>query len=339
MNKKLENIAVIYSAPKIGDVIWQLPYVKAISNFRKKKIFLYIHKSINLKEELELLKYIYQVKFSGFNRGKKFLKDMLDLKNSFKKNSISEIYLLEKTKCAVMAAFLAGVKKRISYGIGLQKIFLTNKNFLNVEDLKMNYPSQSDKFLKINNIPIYDQSPELPFKKTINNKILSITLDSLEDNRIWPKQKFAELIQKIIEDNFFKKINIISHPNKSYLAKYVMEYNNFNYNLVDCSQLSFEKIIKKISESSIFLSNDTGPANAAAAFGIPTIVIIGPTDASALRSKNMIKIKSKIYNKSRELGIKRHGDNFDKSNTEISTIEVDEIYNTLKKLINRIYAT
>lgn len=39
MNKKLENIAVIYSAPKIGDVIWQLPYVKAISNFKKKKFF------------------------------------------------------------------------------------------------------------------------------------------------------------------------------------------------------------------------------------------------------------------------------------------------------------
>lgn len=338
----MNNVAVIYSSPKMGDPIWQLPYIKAISKFENKKVFLYFHKKVQIKKYLKLLNYIEKTEYNGFNKGINFFYDLIKLKKSFEKNSIKTIYLLEKTKCALIAAIFAGVKKRISYGVGIQKILLTNKNFLNKQDLKFNYTVQSEKFLKINNIPIFNKSPELRLPVNYRSKkklILTIVVDSTEDNRNWPKENFACLVGKILNLNFFNKINIISHPHKFFIADYIIKKNNFNKILKNCSQFSFEKAVDAIAECSIFLSVDTGPPNLAAAFGIPTIVIIGPTDESALRSPNMIKILSNYYDKSREEGIKRHGDNFDKTNKEVCTISVNKVLNVLKKLIKRKYVT
>ena len=34
-----KNICIVYSHTKVGDLIWQLPYIKAISLYHKKNIF------------------------------------------------------------------------------------------------------------------------------------------------------------------------------------------------------------------------------------------------------------------------------------------------------------
>ena len=104
---------------------------------------------------------------------------------------------------------------------------------------------------------------------------------------------------------------LISLPEKKFLVDHIIIFNNFNSKLIDFSQKSLEKIIDVIAQTDLFIGNDTGPTNLAAAFQIDTICIIGPTDASALKSKTIIKLTSKYYNKNRELGIERHGDNFD----------------------------
>ena len=45
----MKNVGVLYSAPKIGDIIWQLPAVKAISDHHKQPVFFYFHKKIKNK--------------------------------------------------------------------------------------------------------------------------------------------------------------------------------------------------------------------------------------------------------------------------------------------------
>ena len=45
----------------------------------------------------------------------------------------------------------------------------------------------------------------------------------------------------------------------------------------------------------------------------------------------MIKIKSKIYDSSREIGVKRCGDNFNQNNSEVKTIKDKEV---LEVIIN-----
>ena len=45
--------------------------------------------------------------------------------------------------------------------------------------------------------------------------------------------------------------------------------------------------------------------------------------------KKVIKIKSKIYDSSREIGIKRCGDNFIQNNSEVKTIKVKDVLDVI----------
>ena len=146
---------------------------------------------------------------------------------------------------------------------------------------------------------------------------------------------FSKLVSLIINNYNVENLFLISLPENKNLVDYIIKFNNFNSKLIDCSQESLEKIIDIIAQTNLFIGNDTGPTNLAAAFQIDTISIIGPTDASALQSKNIIKLTSKYYNKNRELGIERHGDNFDNSTKEISTIKVEDVFSKIKEKLNQ----
>ena len=55
------------------------------------------------------------------------------------------------------------------------------------------------------------------------------------------------------------------------------------------------------------------------------------TDATLPRFNSMKKIVSNIYDKSREAGIKRCGDNFVQDDTEVKTISVSKVFDTIVK--------
>ena len=74
---------------------------------------------------------------------------------------------------------------------------------------------------------------------------------------------------------------------------------------------------------------DSGPSCVAGALQKKTFCIIGATDATLPRFNSMIKIKSKIYDSSREIGIKRCGDNFIQNNSEVKTIKVKDVLDVI----------
>ena len=76
------------------------------------------------------------------------------------------------------------------------------------------------------------------------------------------------------------------------------------------------------------------PSCLAAAFDINTFCLIGPTDASALLYDRLVKIKSKNYNSKREIGILRHGDNFDQSDEEVNSIDVKTVLDKIVEFSN-----
>ena len=64
MDKK--NICIVYSHSKLGDLIWQLPYIKAISIHHKSKIVLVVREGTQGKIILKDLDYIKQVEYNSF---------------------------------------------------------------------------------------------------------------------------------------------------------------------------------------------------------------------------------------------------------------------------------
>ena len=93
------------------------------------------------------------------------------------------------------------------------------------------------------------------------------------------------------------------------------------------------EIIKLIDICEYFVGIDSGPSCVSGALGKTTFCIIGPTDETLPRFGSMIKIKSDIYDKNREVGIKRCGDNFVQNDSEVKTISVEKVFDTIVKFL------
>ena len=81
------HICVIYTSPKLGDLILQLPFIKAIAEKYNTKVTLCINKHINIKDILSKQDYIDFIFENPFRRGIYFFPDIFRLvKNLSKKN-------------------------------------------------------------------------------------------------------------------------------------------------------------------------------------------------------------------------------------------------------------
>ena len=105
------TICVIYSSPKLGDVALQLPIINSISKYHNSKVQVCINEAINLGNVFSDSKYISEIFYNSFRRGKYFIKDVLDLRKKLLERKITTVYLLEKTKGSILSAKFSNVKK------------------------------------------------------------------------------------------------------------------------------------------------------------------------------------------------------------------------------------
>ena len=141
-----ENICVVYTHHKLGDLIWQLPYIKAISDHHKQNVDLIVREKTQAKNILKDLSHINLINYNNFRKGFFYWVDVYKLMKIYLKNKYSHVYILDKVNKPAVAAKICGIKNIVGPGIGNQKKWLTVKNFLKQEDWNLNYSEQSQKF-------------------------------------------------------------------------------------------------------------------------------------------------------------------------------------------------
>ena len=333
------NICIFYTSPKLGDIILQLPFIKAISNYYKTKVVLCINSHIKIKNILENQEYISNIIENPFRRGSSFIKDVLKLKRDLNREKINYAFILEKTKGPAIACKLAGIKKIYGFGIGSQKYLVSRSVRLNKNDLRYNYTEKSIRFLDSLNIPYNFKDKFISLKKNSSDFIktyqnlpkpwVCFAVDSTEINRIWPQENFAKLADKLFEKNLAKTIFVINHEEHKKYFQEISKNSKYQGQLINCKSLDRSQIIHLIDVCEFFVGIDSGPSCVAGALDKKTFCIIGPTDATLPRFYSIKKITSEIYNKNREVGIQRCGDNFAQNDFEVKTISVSKVFNTI----------
>ncbi len=93
--------------------------------------------------------------------------------------------------------------------------------------------------------------------------------------RRWPEPHFRKILEQI-KTNFEVHLTLIPD---------VDHYGSGLSNLANetISVTSVTALVKEIAKADLFLGNDSGPAHIAAAFGIPTITLFGPTQKEWFR--------------------------------------------------------
>jgi len=312
------KICIVYSHHKLGDLIWQLPYIKAISEHHKNSVDLILRNKTQGKKILKDLNHIETVHYNNFRKGINYWIDVLKLFKIFFKNKYSHVYLLDKVNKPAIAAKLAGIRNIIGPGIKNQKKWLTIKNFLEDKDFKLNYSEQSQKLLKINKIQIKNLYPNLIFntndyiKQNLDilpkGEKIAFGVDSFEDYKMWYEENFIELADKLSDLKIFDYIYLICGPDKSHISKKIIETSKKKY-FIDCSQKNLTGVIMALKKSKFFIGNNSGPLNLSAALGLKSFGLIANDPASELRYSKIIPITpdnyiDNIWNKKRE-GMKK----------------------------------
>lgn len=310
-----DKICVIYSHHKIGDLIWQLPYIKSISNHHQTKITLLVRETTQAKEIFADLNYISFFYYNKFRKKIFYWVDVLKLYFFFRKENFTHIYILDKINRPAIAAKLSNIKNIIGPGIKNQKKWLTNKNFLKDEDWKLNYSEQSQKFLKINNIKIESTIPQININlnrlenlnknfEEFKGKKISFGVDSFEDYKMWPEEYFSELGLKLNEMGFANYIYLVCGPSKAHVAKKIINLSNKNI-FINCSSLNLLAITKVILESEMFIGNNSGPLNLSAALNVKSYGLFANSPISQLKYSNIKTIvpdgyKDNLFIKNRD---------------------------------------
>ena len=301
MNKK---ICIVYTHHKLGDLIWQLPYIKAISQHHQENIDLIVRKKTQAQNILKDLNHINQIFYNEFRKGLKYWVDVYKLNKIFRSQNYDYVYILDKVNKPAIAAKLAGVENIIAPGLRNQKKWITVKNYLDEKDWKLNYSEQSQKFLKINSINLKEKFPNLEINierlKDGNNDLLvsgkkiAFGVDSFEDFKMWYEDDFIKLADLLYNKGLFNYIYLICGPEKSDIAKKIIDDSKKQY-FIDCSNKDLQGIILAIKNSNFYVGNNSGPLNLSAALGIKTFGLIANDPVSELKYSKIKPITPKDY--------------------------------------------
>ncbi|MEC8074235.1 MAG: glycosyltransferase family 9 protein [Pseudomonadota bacterium] len=301
MNKK---ICIVYTHHKLGDLIWQLPYIKAISEHHSQSVDLILREKTQAKNILKDVTHINFISYNNFRKGIFYWVDVFKLIKIFLKNKYTHVYILDKVNKPAIAAKLSKIKNIIGPGIGNQKKWLTINNVLNDADKNLNYSEQSQKILKLNNIKLNNLYPELeinldPIKDQHQDilpkgKKIAFGIDSFEDYKMWFEENFVELADLLYQKNLFDYIYLICGPEKSYLAQRIISLSDKKY-FIDCSNKDLTGIITAIKHSDFFVGNNSGPLNLASALGVKSFGLIANDAISELKFSKIEFITPEDY--------------------------------------------
>jgi len=301
MNKK---ICIVYTHHKLGDLIWQLPYIKAISHHHGEKIDLILREKTQAKNILKDLNHINKIYYNEFRKGLFYWVDVFKMTKIFKSEKYDFVYILDKVNKPAIAAKFAKIKNIIGPGLGNQKKWLTTENFLDQDDWKLSYTEQSQKLLKINSINLDDKFPKLEvdierFKKDnsdilIPGKKIAFGVDSFEEYKMWYEEDFITLAELLFEKRLFDYIYLICGPDKSQISRKIINDSNKKY-FIDCSSKDLQGVILAIKSSNFYIGNNSGPLNMSAALGVKTFGLIANDPASELKFSKINPITPKDY--------------------------------------------
>ena len=301
MNKK---ICIVYTHHKLGDLIWQLPYIKAISDHHDQKIDLVVRKKTQAKDILKDLTHINKIHYNEFRKGLAYWVDVFKLKKIFNLEKYEYVYILDKVNKPAIAAKFAGVKNIIGPGFKNQKKWITAENYLPEKDWNLSYSEQSQKLLKINSIALNNKFPNLEINTErlkennddllISGKKISFGVDSFESYKMWYEDDFIKLADLLYKKKLFDYIYLICDPSKLNIAKKIINDSNKEY-FIDCSSKDLSGVILAIKNSDFFVGNNSGPLNLAAALNVKAFGLIANDPVSELKYSKIHPITPNGY--------------------------------------------
>jgi heptosyltransferase II len=277
--------AVIQAKRGIGDVIWHLPFVRAIASVSAGSQITFMAPPTSRAKDLlaaepSVLQTIY---FEHGGSGLRRVINQIRLAKVLRQNSFQTVWILDRTLRPAIAAMLARIPERIGLGLGRQSLFITNSGIdqSHFHDHPIDWLRA---LMATMNVPLPSTEPALKVPSGTLTAIgerfndyprpwLIVGIGALHAEREWPHEYWVELLPELrrhSNGSFF----FIGGPDYTTPAQNLIAQTNLNLAVNACN-LSLIEAIALLHHADLFIGTDSAPMNLAAAVGTPAFALFG----------------------------------------------------------------
>jgi heptosyltransferase-2 len=279
--------AVIQVKRGIGDVIWHLPFVRAIAAVSPGgQVTFLAPPSSGAKELLAAEPSVAETIYFG-NSGSELRRGLnqLLLIARLRRRRFRKIWILDRTNRPALAAKLAGIPERIGLGLGPQQRFITNPGI----DQSHFHDQPIDWLVALMaamNVPLPTTEPDLPVPAatlaTIGERYKShlrpwivLGIGGSHPDKDWSDFFWLEFLAGL-RRRCAGTIFLIGGPQNTERAKSLIEHT-FGTAAINACNLRLSESLALLRLADLFIGTDSGPMNLAVAAQTDAFALFGAT--------------------------------------------------------------
>jgi len=279
--------AVIQVKQGIGDVIWHLPFVRAIAAASPGGCVTFLAPPSSGAQELlaaepsvdETL--YFEHSGSELRRGL----NLLRLSWLLRRRRLQQIWILDRTMRPALAAALAGIPERIGLGLGPQRFFITNRGI----DQSHFHDQPIDWLIALMaamNVPLPTTEPDLPVPAATLTAIgekyraqlrpwIVLGMGGSHPDKDWSDMRWLEFLARL-RRRCSGTVFLIGGAQNAARAKYLIEHTVGTAAINGCD-LKLIEAVALLRLADLFIGTDSGPMNLAVAAETDAFALFGAT--------------------------------------------------------------
>lgn len=282
----MPSTAVIQVKRGIGDVIWHLPFIRAIAATTPEGAVAFLAPpSTHAKELLQAEHCVGDVIY--FEHGGSELRRGLHLARLIqllRARKFQRIWILDRTIRPALAAMLAGIPERIGPGDGAQRFLITNSG-IDQRHFQEHAIDWLRALMAAMHVPVDSTEPDLKVPDSVLGTIgarfamprpwLVFALGAVHPERDWSDENWSALFALISQRGDGPATGfLIGGPGQSARAAALIARTR-SATLVNACDLSVGEAAALLDLADLFIGPDSGPMNLAAAVGTPSFGLFG----------------------------------------------------------------
>jgi heptosyltransferase-2 len=282
---KVTPVGVIQVKPGIGDVLWHLPFIRAIAAAAPGGQVTFFAPPTSAAKDLLAAEPSVATTVYFRHAGSELQRglNLVRLVALLRRQRLQAIWLLDRTIRPALAARLAGIPERVGLGLGPQSAFITNPGIdqQHFHDHPIDWLRALMAAMKV---PLPSTEPDLPLPPavaaTVERKFASLArpwlvvgIGASHPDKDWPDAAWRDFLRGLRTPG---SVFLIGGPaNGARAEKFVLASGSRQ--IVNACDLSLIEAAALLRLADLFVGPSSGPLNLAAAGGTQAFGLFGST--------------------------------------------------------------
>jgi heptosyltransferase II len=279
------STVVIQTKQGIGDVIWHLPFLRAIAAASGDAVTFLTLPSTYARDLLQAEPCVAQTLYFE-NRGSEFERGLhiLRLISMLRRLRCETVWILDRSARPAFCALMAGVRHRIGVGLGRQRLFITNAGIdpklahappiewltALMASMGIECPTEPNLRLPTKVVEaIAERYHQHPPPRVV------VALGGSHPAKDWPMRHWMQFMSAL-RGRMSGTIFVIGGPDHAERAQHLIASTQGTPTVNACN-LTILEAAALMRGADLFVGPDSGPMNVAAAVGIPSFGLFGAT--------------------------------------------------------------